>query len=94
MPFPHQDARPFTRPGIEWLAPDQIGVYGIFREDACIYIGRGDLRGRLLAHLNGDNPRITRERPTYYLTAVTNDEVNKEKAFIIEFDPIANRKIG
>ncbi len=92
--FPKQDSRPFTKEGIEWLAPNQNGLYGIFRANAWIYIGRGDLRTRLLAHFNGDNPRITKENPTHYVTEVTNNDVAREKELILDFDPIANRKVG
>ena len=94
MPFPRQDPRLFTRAGIEWLAPNQKGCYGIFRSNAWVYVGRGDLRQRLLDHFNGDNPRITRENPTHYVTVVTADDVNMEKTLILELDPIANRKVG
>jgi hypothetical protein len=94
MAFPQQDPRPFSRAGIEWLASGQNGCYGIFRQGQWIYIGRGDIRQRLLDHLNGDNPRITRESPTHFVTVVTTDDVNREKALILEHDPVANRKVG
>lgn len=94
MPFPQQQTRAFTREGIEWLNPSQNGVYGIFRSDAWIYVGRGDLRQRLLDHLNGDNPRITREQPTSYVTLLTADDVTLEKQLILELNPIANRRVG
>jgi hypothetical protein len=94
MPFPKQDPRPFTKEGIEWLGPNQNGVYGIFRSDAWVYVGRGDLRTRLLAAFNGENPRITRERPTSFVTLVTTNDVEMEKALILELNPIANQKVG
>lgn len=94
MPFPKQDPRPFTKAGIEILSPNQMGVYGIFRSDVWIYVGRGDIRSQLLAHWNGDNPRITRENPTHYVTVLTNDHVRIEKSLILEFNPVANQKVG
>lgn len=94
MPFPQQQVRPFTKAGIEWLAPNQTGCYGIFRNGVWIYVGRGDLRDRLLAHFNGDNPRITRENPTHYVTVLSNDSVTLEKSLILELNPIANQKVG
>jgi hypothetical protein len=75
MPFPQQEARLFTKAGIEWLRPNQYGVYGIFRADAWIYVGRGDLRARLLDHFGGNNPDITKEKPTGYVTEVKRNEV-------------------
>ncbi|HTS40415.1 MAG TPA: hypothetical protein VMH84_07735 [Xanthobacteraceae bacterium] len=94
MPFPKQDPRPFTKAGIEWLSPAQNGVYGIFRSNAWIYVGRGDLRNRLLAHFNGENPRITREQPTHYVAIVTSNDIEIEKELIVELRPLANQKIG
>jgi hypothetical protein len=94
MPFPKQDPLPFTKAGIECLNPNQNGVYGIFRSGVWIYVGRGDLRTRLLAAFNGENQRITRENPTHFVTLVTNDDVEMEKALILECKPIANQKVG
>ena len=49
MPFPQQTPQPFTRPGVEWLAPNQSGVYGIYGNGKWIYVGKADdLRARLL----------------------------------------------
>ena len=94
MPFPKQEIRTYTKAGIEWLAPDQNGVYGIFRSDAWIYVGRGDLRDRLLDHFNGDNPAITKERPTGYVTELTGNHVARERELILELRPLANQKVG
>ena len=94
MPFPQQAPRAYTQAGIEWLNPSQNGVYGILRGEVWVYVGRGDLRTRLLAHFNGDNPRITKEKPDRYVTLLTNDDENKEKQLILEYNPIANRKVG
>lgn len=86
--------RAFTRENIEALNIDQIGVYGLFRGDHWIYIGRGDIRDRLLAHLNDDNPCITREKSTHWVDIVTSDDVAEEKRLILEFDPVCNKKVG
>jgi len=80
--------------GIEWLNPNQNGVYGIFRADVWIYVGRGDIRARLLAHLGGESPRITREKPTHFVAEVTSNDEVREKQLIVELNPIANRKVG
>ena len=52
MPFANE-MRPYTRENILTLKPNQNGVYGIFRDTVAIYVGSGDLRERLLAHMNG-----------------------------------------
>ena len=94
MPFPAQDSKPYTKQRVGNLKPGQIGVYGLFRPDVWVYIGRGDIRERLLAHLGGDNPCITKEKPTQWVDIVTSDDVRKEKELITEFQPICNKKIG
>jgi hypothetical protein len=68
MPFPAQESHAFTESDIEVLTPNQFGVYGIFRSDAWIYIGIGDIRASLLAHLKrGDLQDLN---PTHYVGAV------------------------
>ena len=94
MPFPQQTPREFTKQNIENITPNQYGVYGLFRSGTWIYIGRGDIRTRLLAHFNGDNSRITKEKPTHWVDCVTKNEIVEEKNLILEFDPICNRKVG
>lgn len=94
MPFPQQEPRSFTKAGIEWLKPNQNGVYGIYRSDRWIYIGRGDIRARLLSHLNGGNPLILAQRPTHFVTVVTPNDVELEKRLILECQPLVNQKVG
>jgi excinuclease UvrABC nuclease subunit len=94
MPFPNQTPRPFTRDGIEWLNPDQYGCYGLFREGKWIYVGKGDIRSRLLDHLDGDDPLIIVEAPTHFVAVVTTNPDAVEMQLIAELDPIANRRPG
>lgn len=94
MPFPQQSPRPFTREGIESLNPNQNGVYGLFRQGQWIYVGKGDIRQRLLAHLNGDNTCITREGPTHYVAEVTWNMDGRERELIIELSPKCNQRLG
>ena len=94
MPFPQQTPRPFTRPDVESLNPNQMGCYGLFRTNQWVYVGKGDIRQRLLDHLNGDNPCITRNAPTHWVDVVTNDYDNEEKRLILELRPICNQKVG
>jgi excinuclease UvrABC nuclease subunit len=95
MPFPTQTPQPFTRAGIEWLAPNQSGVYGIFHTGLWIYVGKADdLRARLFQHLNGDNLVILRHQPTHYVTMVTTDGDAAEKQLTVELQPVANQRLG
>ena len=95
MPFPKQTPCAFTRINVEMLDPNQIGVYGLFRKDTWIYIGKGDIRQRLLDHLNGDNLCITREKPTHWVDEVTNGDLSsREESLITEYSPICNKRVG
>ena len=93
MPFPQQFARPFTREAIEPLTPNQYGVYGILNANGWIYIGRGNIRERLLAHLTGTDgiPGIRLNRPTRFMTEITGNDVARERELIVELDPVCNR---
>lgn len=93
MPFPQQNPQPFNRSGVEWLAPNQSGVYGIFRNGLWIYVGKADdLRARLLQHLS--NQDILKHEPTHYVTMVTSNGDYVERSLIIELQPVANQRIG
>ncbi len=94
MPFPKQKGRRFNRQHVEDIEPDQHGCYGLFRQGQWIYVGKGDIRQRLLDHLNGDNACITRENPTHWVDVVTADADAQEKALIVELQPSCNRQIG
>jgi len=95
MPFPQQDGRTFTRAAIEALNPGQIGCYGLYvAHGHWVYVGRGDIRSRLLDHLNGDNACIVRQKPTHFLTVVTRNDEAEEKALIAELNPSCNKTAG
>ena len=94
MPFPKQTPREFTRANIEAMDENQMGVYGLFADGPWIYIGSGDLRQRLLDHLNGDNPCITRAGPTHWADVACDDYVDREKWLIDEYHPTCNEKVG
>jgi len=95
MPFPAQQPRSFTKQNVEAINPGQMGCYGLFiNQGGWVYVGKGDIRARLLAHLNGDNPCIIRNRPTHWVDVVTNNMDALEKALIIELSPTCNRKVG
>lgn len=92
--FPPNSCRIYSRPCVEVLCQDQMGVYGLFRNGCCVYIGKGDIRERLLAHLSGDNPRITLAAPTHYAACVTPNMDAIEKAMILTYFPGCNRRVG
>lgn len=95
MPFIQQIPRTFTKENIEAIKPGVMGVYGLFVDGGgWVYVGRGDIRDRLLAHLNGDNPCITRSKPTHYVDEITATHEAREKALITELNPPCNKKVG
>lgn len=94
MGFPKQPSKAFIRSTIEAITPGQMGCYGIYRQDVWIYVGKGDIRARLLDHLNGGNPCISRQSPTHFVDVVTSDYDNEEKRLITECNPVCNQKVG
>ena len=65
----------YTKENIIANAPKASGVYSIFTSKKWVYVGEGDdIRVCLLAHVNGDNPRITRESPTGYQFELVNEQ--------------------
>ena len=94
MPFSKQETRLFTQQGIEALNPGQMGVYGLYKTDRWVYVGRGDIKDRLMAHFNGDDECISQEAPTHWVADVTADAVNREKELILELTPACNKRVG
>lgn len=95
MPFVQQTSRPFTHEDVLAISPGQNGVYGILKQGSWIYVGKADLRERLLDHLNGDNPCILRETPTHWVgEVVQGDPSDREKQLILELDPVCNKRLG
>ena len=97
MPFSQQAPREFNKYNVESLNLNQYGVYGLFKQGVWVYIGKGDIRQRLLAHLNGDNPCILQQQPTHWVDEVYSDELSateREKQLIAELNPTCNEKIG
>lgn len=95
MAFIEQNARVFTKNDVLSLNPNQVGVYGLFISGRWIYVGKGDIRDRLLAHLNGDNLCITRSQPTHWVgEVIKGDPSDREKELIFELNPVCNLKVG
>lgn len=95
MPFIEQEPRHFNLESIEHLKPNQNGVYGILRGNKLIYIDKGDIRERLLDHLNGDNLCILKENPTHFVAEVfQGDPSSREQELIFQFQPICNQRVG
>ena len=97
MPFVAQQPRPFTRAGIEALAQGQNGVYGIFKPNVWIYIGKGDIRARLLTHLTGNEASaicIRNNGATSFVSEVTQNMDARETQLLTEIGTTCNQRIG
>jgi hypothetical protein len=90
MPFIEPTLRPFCKSDILGFNPGQIGVYGLLRDKQWIFIGKGDIRIRLLAHLNGDNEDVSREQPSHWVAEITDDYLKRELELIKEYQPLCN----
>lgn len=76
------------------MIPNQKGVYGLFKNNQWVYIGSGDIRSRMLDHLNGDNTCINAYMPTHWVAEVSSFYREREKELILEYDPVCNRRVG
>jgi len=95
MPFAQQVPRLFNHGNVEALKPNQFGVYGLFKRGVWIYVGKGDIRKRLLEHLNGDKPCILRNSPTHWVDEVIGGDPSiREKQLILELRPLCNERVG
>jgi hypothetical protein len=93
MPFDNDQPWVFNRQGIESFGSSQTGVYAIYNAQEWIYIGRGDIRQRLLDHFNGDIPSIGTHAPTHFRAEVTADAIKREKQLLREYPPVCNPQI-
>jgi hypothetical protein len=93
MPFPLQPLHIYNRANVLALEPNQMGVYGLFRQEAWIYVGKGDIRKRLIDHLNEDNPCITKGQPTHWVYEVTANMDEREWQLIFELEPLCNQRV-
>ena len=95
MPFVAQTPRLLTENNVKMIRLNVNGVYGLVRNNIVVYVGKGDIRERLLAHLRGDNPLITRFAPTHWVDEiVVGDPSFREKQLILEYRPACNQKVG
>ncbi len=96
MAFIPQTPRVLNRANVLAINPNQLGVYGIYKQGQWIYVGKGDVRQRLLAHLAGDNPAIFAAYPTHWVDEVCSDPQMsvREKQLILELNPLCNKKVG
>jgi hypothetical protein len=95
MEFPAVTPRAFRRSTIEAYAPNLEGVYGLLRHGSFVYIGKGRIKERLLAHNAGDNPCITRQAPTHFVYSMPPiSEIDQvERKLIDHYHPPCNMDV-
>ena len=93
MSFDNDKAWSFNREAIESFNAGQTGVYAIYNARKWIYIGRGDIRQRLLDHLDGDIPSINTNSPTHFRAEVTDNSIRREQQLLREYMPACNQRL-
>ena len=96
MPWNNPNSYPFNQQGV-MQAPARSGVYALYTSQQWIYVGESnDIQRRLLEHLRGDNPCITRSRPTSfsYELCDENQRVARQNQLIVELRPTCNQMLG
>ena len=95
MPFPPQTPGFFSEIGVSSVPDSARGVYGLYRTGVWVYVGKGEIKNRLLAHLRGDSLCITTERPTHFVIETTLLRMDdREKELILELAPRCNQRVG
>jgi hypothetical protein len=91
VPFPDQPRCPFTPEEIARVPEGKRGVYGLFNEAGCVFVGKGNLRERLLLHLKPGYTEearcIRKAAPTYFLFEVTENFVVRHMGLAVEYAP-------
>jgi predicted GIY-YIG superfamily endonuclease len=97
MPFGSDSSFVFTERGIAAYAPRTSGVYGIFNQKGCIYVGAAqDLEASLYSHLRGGTDQscwIRRQNPTHFAFEQCDEKSGnrREMQLIAELNPVCNR---
>ncbi len=75
-------------------APMGSGVYALYSHERWLYIGEAaDIRGRLLRHLEDNDPCLAQHTPTHFAfqSVPADDRAARLQALIAEYQPICNR---
>jgi hypothetical protein len=86
--FPPQKPKPFDRDAVATFHAGVMGCYGLFCRDRWVYIGAGDIRQRLLAHLDGDRPWTLADQPTHWVAVETPEYEAVERDLVLACGPV------
>ena len=65
-----------------------LGCYGLFCRDRWVYIGMGDVRARLFAHLDGDRPWLGIDEPTHWVVLETSEYEAVGRDLVLACSPV------
>jgi len=92
--LPQGALRAFTPENVEALPHGRVGCYALYTGDDCIFVGKGDIRARLLAHLRGDNFCIMMHRPTHWVHLVTPHIDAEGRRLVLTLKPRCNQQVA
>lgn len=84
----------WSKPWIEYRAPNSLGVYSLRdKEGNVLFVGKGNVRERLLSHWNRENPTdasIWDHAPASFRFEVTLHPDKREAELVRELKPPCN----
>lgn len=83
----------FLKSWILIYAPVGSGLYALYSHERWLYIGEaGNIRSRLLRHLEGDDPCLAQHVPTHFAfqSVPPDDRAACLQALIAEYQPICS----
>jgi hypothetical protein len=93
MPFNQLTPRPFTAQSVQMYAPSAAGVYGLSNAREWIVIkATDDIRGALLAHLDGASTPVKQRRPLGFVFEVCDGPMrpSRRERLVFEYEPVCN----
>ncbi len=93
MTFPPQKPQPFERAAVAALRVGVLGCYGLFQRERWVFIGAGDIRARLLAHLDGDRPWHAADEPTHWVAVETPAYASLARDLVVACAPVCTAQL-
>ena len=81
---------PFVRDVVEQIEEGQIGCYGLLKDGEVIYVGAGEIRSCMLAHLGGQPASLQGCPPTHWIGAEVPDPDTLLPELLEEYRPRCN----
>ena len=91
MAFAQQTTKKFTKKVVLEFKQVILGVYGLFREGKCVFVGKGNIRERLLGHLLNDNVCLNVAWPSHWVYEATEKADARWKELLLDLEPDCNK---